>query len=149
MMLDLEKFVFDKDMDPARISVLLAMSQNQDVERELVRQYRAMGARCAVTMLSGNDVAGRSKAIRSVIGLCLNEGLIEKKAQHIHPVAHATWEAAMGSRIMDANMGQNFCVKVAAVRCGCWFSLCFYGNLGMHELSAHRTVGLGVQVLGE
>lgn len=148
-MLDLEKFVFDENVDPARVAIMLAMTQNKDMEKEMIKKYREAGINCAVSMLSGNDVEGRPKATRCVVGLCLNEGLIEKKPQHIHPVVHATWEAAETSRIVDSTLGQNFCVKVAAVRHGCWFALCFYGNMGIHEISTHKTVGLGMQIISD
>ena len=90
-MLDLESFVFDKEMDPVQIAIMLAMTRNQEEEKEMLRRYRGMGARCAVTMVSGSNAADRNKTLRSVVGLCLNERIVEKKTEHLHPVAHATW----------------------------------------------------------
>ena len=72
-MLDLESFVFDKEMDPVQIAIMLAMTRNQEEEKEMLRRYRGMGARCAVTMVSGSNAADRNKTLRSVVGLCLNE----------------------------------------------------------------------------
>ena len=86
-MLDLESFVFDKEMDPVQIAIMLAMTRNQEEEKEMLRRYRGMGARCAVTMVSGSNAADRNKTLRSVVGLCLNERIVEKKTEHLHPVA--------------------------------------------------------------
>lgn len=146
--MNLEKFMYDKSNDPIRTAILLAMTQDQELERDLIRRYRDMGIPCAVTMISGNDTTAKPKIVRSVIGLCLNEGLIEKKTEHIHPVVHAIWEASYTSRI-DSEISQNYCLKVAAVRRKSQFALCFYGNLAVHEFSAHKTVGTGMQILGE
>ena len=148
-MLDLESFVFDKEMDPVQIAIMLAMTRNQEEEKEMLRRYRGMGARCAVTMVSGSNAADRNKTLRSVVGLCLNERIVDKKTEHLHPVAHATWEASQCSRTADIVVGQNFCVKAAVVRKDHWFAICLYGSMGMHELTAHKTVGVGLMTIPE
>ena len=73
----------------------------------------------------------------------------EKKTEHLHPVAHATWEASQCSRTADIVVGQNFCVKAAVVRKDHWFAICLYGSMGMHELTAHKTVGVGLMTIPE
>ena len=42
-MLDLESFVFDKEMDPVQIAIMLAMTRNQEEEKEMLRRYREIG----------------------------------------------------------------------------------------------------------
>lgn len=146
-MLDLESFVFDKEMDPVQIAIMLAMSRSKEEEKEMLCRYREMGVRCAVTMISGSNAADRHKTIRSIVGLCLNERIVEKKTEHLHPVAHATHEASICSRIADTVIGQNICVKAAVVHKDCWFAICFYGSMGMHELTAHKTIGVGIMTI--
>lgn len=149
--MDYKKFIFDPQIDAVRIAIMIAMTQTQEMEKELMQEYRKMGVRCAATMLSGSDISGRTKFVRSIVGMCLSEKIIERKPQHVHPVAHATHEAATTSRIAgpSAMDGQEYCFKAVAVRYKCWFALCFYGNYGMHEVSSHKTIGSGVQTLGD
>lgn len=78
----------------------------------------------------------------------LNLDIISRKKEHIHPVAHCVLETTQSTRASDA-IGQNFCFKAAVVRKGSHFALCFYGDLAMHELSGHKTIGVGFQILGE
>jgi len=148
-MLDLGNFVFDKEMDPVRIAIMLAMTRNQEEEKEMLRLWRDRGVKCAVTMVSGSNAADHNRTLRSVVGLCLNERIIEKRTEHLHPVAHATWEAAQCSRTADTVVGQNICVKAAVVRRGYWFAICLYGSMGMHELTTHKTIGVGMMTIPE
>ncbi len=143
-----EEFIYDQEIDPCRIAIILAMTQTQAMEKEFLASYRKMGVKCAVTMISGKDMDVRNKTIHNVIGLCLNEGIIERKPEHIHPVVHAVWEATHGSRIMESSAPQNLRIKAAVVRRGSYFALCFYGNMAMHECSTHKTIGMGLQILG-
>lgn len=148
-MIEIGKLMYDKDnLDLGNLAVLLAMASNKDVELELIRRYEKMGIKSAVTTISGKDLDARDKLVRNVVGLCLNEQIIEKKVEHFHPVLHAVLEAAQSTRCFDA-VCQNFRFRTAVLRQDCWFVLCFYGNMGMHEMTSHKTVGLGIQILGE
>ncbi|MBO5492224.1 MAG: HutP family protein [Pyramidobacter sp.] len=137
-----------EEADACRLAMLLAMTASLDVEKKLIAQFGAHGARGAVTVISGFDMGSQNNTIRNIINMCLNKGLIEKKFEHVHPVAHAVLEATECTRATMA-VGQNYCFKVAAVRKKSTIAVCMYGDLGMHEVSSHKTVGLGVQVLGE
>jgi hypothetical protein len=146
--MDYESFVTDVKDDPVRAAVMLAMSRDMESEKDLIAAFARQGVKAAATMVSGRDFETRAKLSRNLLGLCLNSGLIEKIPEQVHPFMHAVHEASQTSRLMDAYAAQNFCVKAAVARCGRWLAVCFYGDMGMHELSAHRTIGLGVQVLG-
>ena len=146
-MVDCENFVLDVKNDPVRAAILLAMTKDQASEAALIEAYARQGIRCAATMVSGRDFENRPRMTRNVIGLCLGASVVEKKTEHVHPLAHAIQEATVAARIMDSAAAQNYRVKAAAARCGIWIAVCFYGDMGMHECSAHRTIGIGVQVL--
>ena len=146
--MDLEKFVLSVEGDPVRAAIMLAMTRDLESEKELIAAFAARGVTTAATMLSGRDFETRAKVSRNLVGLCLNARIVEKLPEDIHPLMHAIHEASQTSRIMDADAAQNYCVKAAVARCRRWLAVCFYGDMGMHELSAHRTIGLGVQVLG-
>lgn len=149
-MLTWPEFMVDnkEGTDVCRLAILLAMSTSQKMEKELISMYGEMGVRGAVTTLSGFGISSQSKIIRNVVNLCLNTHLIERKREHIHPVCHCILETAQSTRASDA-IGQNFLFKAAAVRKGNHFALSFYGDLGMHELSSHKSIGVGFQILGD
>lgn len=146
--MDFEKFVFDPKIDLGRIAILLAMTQDQQMEQDFLNHYRAQGIRGAVTIVAGNDTIARSKVVRMVTSLCVNERIIERKTEHLHPVCHAILEAMQSTRCSDA-VDQNYLFKTAVVRYRNRFAICFYGNLGMHELTSHKTIGVGMQILGD
>lgn len=149
-MVNWQDFVVDGNdgIDVCRLVILLAMSTSQEMEKDLIDQYQAFGVHGAVTTLSGFGISSQSKIIRSVVNLCLNTHLIERKREHIHPVCHCILETTQSTRASDA-IGQNFRFKAAAVRRGNHFALCFYGDLGMHEFSSHKSTGVGFQILGD
>ena len=145
--MDWAKQLFEQGNSPTRAAIMVAMTPDQKIEKELIAEYRSRGIRCAATMISGRDFEARPKILRNMIGLCLNEGIVEKKTEHIHPLVHAIHEACQTGRLVDSYAAQSFCVKAAVARSGCWIVVCFYGEMGMHELSVHGTIGLGSQVL--
>lgn len=134
--------------DLCRLAILLAMSIDQKMEKDLIVQLQEMGIKGAATTVSGFGISAQSNIIKSVVNLCLNTHIIERKREHVHPVAHCVLEVTQSTRASDA-IGQNFCFKAAVVRKGNHFALSFYGNLAMHELSGHKTVGVGFQILGD
>lgn len=146
--MDLEQFLDLEHANVCRLAILLAMTRTEEEERILISRYRDHHVRAAVTMVSGYGISKEETVIRNVVSLCINTRLIEKKRSHIHPVAHCILETAQSTRAFDA-IGQNFRFKVAAIRRGEEFSLSFYGDLGMHALSSHKTIGVGYQILGQ
>jgi hypothetical protein len=145
--MDWEKQMFEPGSSPVRAAIMVAMTPDQKLEKELIAEYKTRGILCAATMISGRDFEARPRILRNMIGLCLNEGIIEKKTEHIHPLVHAIHEACQTARLVDSYAAQNFCVKGSAARCGHWIVVCFYGEMGMHEFSVHGTIGIGSQVL--
>lgn len=148
--MNFDEFLIDPKagVEECRLAILLALTPTAEIEKELIAKYKEMGIRSGVTMISGFGISSQSHIIRSVINLCLNLDIISRKKEHIHPVAHCVLETTQSTRASDA-IGQNFCFKAAVVRKGSHFALCFYGDLAMHELSGHKTIGVGFQILGE
>lgn len=145
-----ESYMIDEKegTDLCRLAILLAMTTTQEMEKEIIAEYHSLGVRGAVTTISGFGISSQSNIIRNVVNLCLNTRLIERKREHIHPVCHCVLEVTQSTRASDA-IGQNFRFKAAAVRRGSHFALSFYGDLGMHECSSHKSIGVGFQILGE
>ena len=105
----------DNEADLCRLAILLAMTPNQDVEKEVIAQYQKLGLRSAATMISGFGIDSQTSIVRSVVNLCLNTNVIERKRSQVHPVCHCVLETAQSTRASDA-IGQNFCFKAAVVR---------------------------------
>lgn len=146
-MIDFSDFLDLEHAHICRLAILLAMTRTDEEEKEMIRLYREHHLKAAATTISGYSMSFEETVIRNVVNLCLNTHLIDRKRGHVHPVAHCVLEAAQSTRAVDA-IGQNFRFKAAAVRRGDEFSLCFYGDLGMHPLSSHKSIGVGYQILG-
>ena len=142
-----DDFLSVKELDVCRLAILLAMTKNQEQEDEVISTYHEHGLKAAATTIYGYGISAEGNVIRNVINLCFNKRIIEKKRAHVHPVAHCVLEVAQSTRASDA-IGQNFKFKAAVVRHGSEFSLCFYGDLAMHPLSGHKSMGVGYQILG-
>jgi hypothetical protein len=147
-MITWEKFLDLDNQDICRLALLLAMTPTQASEKELIADYHALGYKSAATTISGFAIGSQANIVRNVINMCLNTRILEKKRNHIHPMVHCVLETTQSTRAFDA-VAQNFCFKAAVVRKKEQIALCFYGDLAMHELSIHKAVGLGYQILGE
>ena len=89
----------------------------------------------------------KEKLPGAVIGACLNNNLIEKNQESIHPVLHAVMEAAKGAKVNAVLEQNNYQLKIAIVREGHWIAVAMYGKLGFHELSDHHTIGCGIHII--
>ena len=143
-----ENFVYQRPIDPVRQAIQLAMTQSMEQEKEMIASMQSMGIKCVATMASGFNSDISPKLVNNLVGACLNANIIEKKKSHIHPVVHALHEAMDCSRI-TREISQNCRLKVSVVRYEDQISICIYGDFAIHELSAHKTVGIGFQILGE
>lgn len=74
--------------DLCRMAVLLAMTVDQKMERDLILQLQKRGIKSAATTVAGFGISSQSNIIRNVVNLCLNTNIIERKREHVHPVAH-------------------------------------------------------------
>lgn len=144
--MNLLEALLGEQVDPLRSAILLAMTETMEAERLMKEYCSSNGQKCAVTMLGGNSAAVRDKIVGAVIGACLNNGLIEKSTENIHPVIHALHEAARGAKL-DAALSQNFHLKIAIVRQNKHIAVTLFGRMGFSELSDHLTIGSGIHVI--
>lgn len=143
-----ENYIYQQPIDPIRQAILLAMTQSMEQEKEMIASMQSMGIKCVATMASGPNSGIGPKLVNGLVGACLNANIIEKKKSHIHPVVHALQEAMDTARV-TREISQNCRLKVGVVRYKDQISISIYGDLAIHELSAHKTVGVGFQILGE
>nr|WP_305144872.1 HutP family protein [Anaerotruncus sp. DFI.9.16] len=125
---------------------MLAMTDTREDEEILKQVFAEYGLRSVVTAATGSNTIIRPKLVNSIIGACLNSGLIEKKPTHVHPLVHAIQEASYSAKI-ETDVSQNCQLKIAVVRRDPWISIGIYGNIAIHEISNHKTVGSGNQVI--
>ena len=145
-MMSMEEALAGKSTSPLRSAILLAMTEDMEAEKLVKDYWQKKGQSCAVTMLGGNSRALKEKLPGAVIGACLNNNLIEKNQESIHPVLHAVMEAAKGAKV-NAVLEQNYQLKIAIVREGHWIAVAMYGKMGFHELSDHHTIGCGRHII--
>ena len=147
-MLNLEKYLLSTpEVHCVRAATIIAMSESVEDEKGLIAFYQKHGCKCVATMITGADNKALREATGNVVGACLNSNIIERKKEHIHPLGHAIQEAIVGTRL-DSSLGQNCRIKVAIVRRGNRLAVSMYGDLGFHEMSSHKTIGCGYQILG-
>mgnify|MGYP001457138688 CR=1 FL=1 len=129
-----------------RLAILLAMTQSHEEEKYYVDMYQNMGYKCVVTGVAGmNDEVGK-KLVGAVVGASLNERVIDKTQHEMHAVIHATADAAMGIRV-DSPVSQSFQLKATIVRKDNWLCVAMYGNMAVHKVTNHKTIGIGVMHL--
>ena len=134
-------------VNPFRAAICIAMTESLQEEKDLISFFDARGCVCAATMISGSDGTALRKITGNVIGACLNAGVIEKKHSHVHALGHAIQEAVLGTRL-DSSVWQNCRFKIGVARADNRIAVGIYGDLGFHELSSHKTIGGGYQILG-
>lgn len=146
MMSKLETALMGKRLDPQRSAILLAMTEDMEAEQLLREYWQDHGQKCAVTMLGGTSAMMKEKLPGAVIGASINNGLIVKSPEDTHPVLHALLEAVRAAKL-NAELNQNYQLKIAIVRQGRWIAVALYGKMGFHEMSDHKTIGCGVHII--
>ncbi len=139
-------YLTSKDNSMERLAIILASSGSREEEELLKNIYTKQGYRCVVTGVAGVDYELRKKIVNSVVGACLNSGIIEKNKRMIHALVHATNEACFSIK-MDGSIHQSFQLKIAIVRDEDWIVVAIFGDMAIHLLSNHKTVGIGLMHL--
>ena len=83
------------------------------------------------------------KVNRAVIGASLNSGIIEKTANDIHALIHATEEAKKGI-LVSVSSSASLALKIAVVRDDGWLAVALFGKSALHYMTNHERAGLGV-----
>ncbi|SDZ36499.1 hut operon positive regulatory protein [Proteiniborus ethanoligenes] len=126
-----------------KIAVILALTSSREEEEQFKNMFTEQGYSCVVTGASGLDHDLRKKIVNSTIGACLNSQLIEKDPKQVHALVHATVEACYSIK-MDVSLCQSFQLKIAVVKKHDWIAVAIYGDMAIHMLTNHKTIGLGV-----
>ncbi|MFZ7103874.1 MAG: HutP family protein [Peptococcaceae bacterium] len=125
-------------------AMLLALTWNLSLEDEVKKIIREQGYKYAVTEVGGKSSGEfQEKTIRSVMGACLNNGLIQKVPLQTHALLHATSEAKKGI-LVNAASSVNIAVKIAIVRNEEWIAVAMFGHSAFHPVTNHERAGLGV-----
>ncbi len=126
-----------------KVAVLLALTSSREEEEYYRNMFNEQGYSCVVTGAAGVDYDLRKKIVNSTVGACLNSKLIEKDSKQAHALVHATVEACYSIKL-DVSLCQSFQLKIAIVKKDDWIAVAIFGDMAIHMLSNHKTVGLGV-----
>ncbi|MBP2631878.1 MAG: anti-terminator HutP [Firmicutes bacterium] len=126
-------------------AMILSMTRVISDEETIKKFLEEQGYQCAVTELGGNlsYTEFKEKITRSVIGACLNCGIIAKISNEVHALLHATEEAKKGIEV-NVSASANVSLKVAFVRKDHWIAVAMFGESAVHHVSNHQRAGLGV-----
>lgn len=129
-----------------KLAILLAMTETKDEEKNYIEIFKSLGYSSAVTGVAGMEDDIKKKLVSSVIGAGLNEKVINKSFSEMHGLVHATAEASIAIRV-DGPVSQSFQLKVAMVRKDNWLCVAMFGNMAIHKVTNHKTIGIGVMHL--
>lgn len=137
----------DDQTQVGKAALLLVLTATRQEESELKNYLRGhYQYNSVVTEVGGVLKEIKDKVIKSVVNAALNAGILEKKSTHIHPLIHATLEAARGM-MFDQLMDSSILMKVAIVVGSEWLAVAMYGDSAIHILSNHERAGLGIMHL--
>lgn len=126
-------------------AMLLALTRTLRDEETAKRALTEAGHKFVVTEVGGKTSYDdfHEKVNRAVIGASLNSGIIEKTANDIHALIHATEEAKKGI-LVSVSSSVSLALKIAVVRDAGWISVALFGKSTLHYMTNHERAGLGV-----
>lgn len=126
-------------------AMLLALTRTMYDEEQAKQLVTKKGFRLAVTEVGGQTTLNEfnEKIVRAVIGAALNSEIIQKCANDIHALLHATEEAKKGI-LVGVNTNQNLALKVSIVRDDTWVAVAMFGKSAVHYMTNHDRGGLGI-----
>lgn len=126
-------------------AMLLALTRTLRDEETAKRALTEAGHKFVVTEVGGKTSYDdfHEKVNRAVIGASLNSGIIEKTANDIHALIHATEEAKKGI-LVSISSSASLALKIAVVRDAGWISVALLGKSALHYMTNHERAGLGV-----
>ncbi len=126
-----------------RAAMLLAMSRTLEEENELKRLVSLSGMKYCVTEVKGVDQDFKNKFTRNLLGSALSNGVINKDSHSMHALLHASLEAKR-SLFPDEPIHISSSMKISIVKDEKWICVAIFGVCGMHPLTNHDRVGLGM-----
>lgn len=128
-------------------AMFLAMTRTIKSEEEVKSLLRNKNLKYVVTEIGGRTKGEfQDKVTRSLIGACLNGGLISKTAKQVHALLHAAEEAKKGI-VINVSSSASLALKIAIVRDENWIAVAMFGDSALHPITNHERAGLGVMHL--
>ena len=118
-------------------AMLLALTRTLKDEETAKRALTEVGHKFVVT-----EVGGKT-SYDDLIGASLNSGIIEKTANDIHALIHATEEAKKGI-LVSVSSSASLALKIAVVRDDGWLAVALFGKSALYYMTNHERAGLGV-----
>lgn len=142
----MEAFLLGESIKSVGVAaMLLALTRTLKDEETAKRALTEAGHKFVVTEVGGKTSYDdfHEKVNRAVIGACLNSGIIEKTANDIHALIHATEEAKKGI-LVSVSSSASLALKIAVVRGSGWLAVALFGKSALHYMTNHERAGLGV-----
>lgn len=142
----MEAFLLGESIKSVGVAaMLLALTRTLKDEETAKRALTEAGHKFVVTEVGGKTSYDdfHEKVNRAVIGASLNSGIIEKTANDIHALIHATEEAKKGI-LVSVSSSASLALKIAVVRGSGWLAVALFGKSALHYMTNHEWAGLGV-----
>ena len=142
----MEAFLLGESIKSVGVAaMLLALTRTLKDEETAKRALTEAGHKFVVTEVGGKTSYDdfHEKGNRAVIGASLNSGIIEKTANDIHALIHATEEAKKGI-LVSVSSSASLALKIAVVRGSGWLAVALFGKSALHYMTNHERAGLGV-----
>lgn len=142
----MEAFLLGESIKSVGVAaMLLALTRTLKDEETAKRALTEAGHKFVVTEVGGKTSYDdfHEKVNRAVIGASLNSGIIEKTANDIHALIHATEEAKKGI-LVSVSSSTSLALKIAVVRGSGWLAVALFGKSALHYMTNHERAGLGV-----
>ena len=142
----MEAFLLGESIKSVGVAaMLLALTRTLKDEETAKRALTEAGHKFVVTEVGGKTSYDdfHEKVNRAVIGASLNSGIIEKTANDIHVLIHATEEAKKGI-LVSVSSSASLALKIAVVRGSGWLAVALFGKSALHYMTNHERAGLGV-----
>ena len=142
----MEAFLLGESIKSVGVAaMLLALTRTLKDEETAKRALTEAGHKFVVTEVGGKTSYDdfHEKVNRAVIGASLNSVIIEKTANDIHALIHATEEAKKGI-LVSVSSSASLALKIAVVRGSGWLAVALFGKSALHYMTNHERAGLGV-----
>lgn len=142
----MEAFLLGESIKSVGVAaMLLALTRTLKDEETAKRALTEAGHKFVVTEVGGKTSYDdfHEKVNRAVIGASLNSGIIEKTANDIHALIHATEEGKKGI-LVSVSSSASLALKIAVVRGSGWLAVALFGKSALHYMTNHERAGLGV-----
>jgi len=142
----MEAFLLGESIKSVGVAaMLLALTRTLKDEETVKRALTEAGHKFVVTEVGGKTSYDdfHEKVNRAVIGASLNSGIIEKTANDIHALIHATEEAKKGI-LVSVSSSASLALEIAVVRGSGWLAVALFGKSALHYMTNHERAGLGV-----